>query len=211
MGNQHAHTKEQSRKPMLLLDVTASMNYPTSEKDETPRRETIHKSIAHIVTSLSENASQSEEKKGRGGLRTITFAGGVAQDIGDLTPQNLKHKWEKIEWGGGTRIVPGWMLLHDVFMDDFGDLKASRRPLVIALVITDGEAEDTERFAKDLQRVHGYVFVVVAIIGFGKEHDMAFEAYKTIEAANDHVKVITLASETTPQEIATTLLKMIER
>jgi len=159
---------------------------------------------------LTKYDSQAEEK-GEGGLRTITFAGGVAQDIGDLTPQNLKLKWEKIEWGGGTRIVPGWMLLHDVFMDEFGDMKASLRPFVIALVITDGEAEDTERFAKDLQRVHGYVFVVVAIIGFGKEHDLAFKSYKTIEAANDHVKVITLASETNPQEIATTLLKMIER
>ena len=72
--------------------------------------------------------------------------------------------------------------------------------------------------------MHGFVFVVLAIIGFGEEHDKAFNAYKRVESKNSHVKVLPLAAgnktqktrilikrETNPETISKALLDMIEQ
>jgi len=202
------------REPMLLLDTTGSMKLGTSENDNTPRHETIREAIGIIVEKLGKEDSQAIHEQGPdeegGGLRTVTFADGHAHDLGDLNPGNLKQKWAKIQWEGTTRIMPGWKKLLKVYLDEFGHRPPSKRPILVALVITDGEALDTREFAEALARVKGHVFVTLAIIGFGPEHDDALRAYKIIESENSHVKVVTLASETNPEIIATTLLQMIQ-
>jgi len=76
-------------------------------------------------------------------------------------------------------------------------------------VITDGEADDADRFALALSGASGGAYVVVALIGFGAEHDRTLASYKAIESVNAHVKVITFAGETNPQIIADALLRMI--
>jgi hypothetical protein len=195
--------------PMLLLDTTGSMNYPTSAADQTPRRDTIREAIGLIVEALAAEDSQAGQESGGGGLRTVTFADGQAHDLGDLNPANLAQKWAQIRWAGGTRIMPGWNTLIDTFQDEFGQAPPDQRPVLMALVITDGEADDTDPFAHAIAGAAGGVYVVVALIGFGAEHDRALAAYRSIEANNAHVKVVTLAGETNPQTIADALLRMI--
>lgn len=197
------------KEPMLLLDVTGSMNFGTSANDQTPRRDTIREAISTIVATLAAQDSQAAQEEEGGGLRTVVFAGGQAHDIGDLNPDNLTQTWSHITWAGGTRIMPGWNTLIDTYMDEFGSEDPASRPLLMAVVITDGEADDTDQFAQAIAQASGGVYVVLAIIGYGPDHDAALHAYQAIEQNNAHVRVLTFASETDPQVIARALLRMI--
>ncbi|MEO7019822.1 MAG: vWA domain-containing protein [Ktedonobacteraceae bacterium] len=200
----------QEKEPMLLLDTTGSMNYATSEHDTTPRKSTIREAISLIVARLAAADSQAGEEEEGGGLRTVTFADGRAQDLGDLNSDNLAQKWNTIQWGGGTRIMPGFNLLLKTYTDEFGSEPVAERPLLMALVITDGEADDTQAFMNTVARAAGSMYVALAIIGYGPEHDRALRAYQQVEAQNAHVKVLSFASETDPETIAAALFHMIE-
>jgi len=195
---------------MLLLDTTGSMNFGCSPTDTTPRKEVVREAISIIVSTLGKEDSQASKEAHGGGLRTVTFAGGQAYDIDDLNPRNLKDKWSKIKWAGGTRIMPGWDKLWATYMEEFGSRPPGSRPLLMALIITDGDADDSDRFAEALHRVGDGVYVTLAVIGYGDEHDTAVKTYQKIQEKNANVKVITFGSETTPETIARALLKMIE-
>ena len=201
---------EPEKEPMLLLDTTGSMNYRTSETESTPRKDTIREAISIIVSELAAADSQAAKEEEGGGLRTITFADGQAHDIGDLNPNNLREKWSHIRWGGGTRIMPGFNLLLKTYTDEFGTVPQAERPLLLALVITDGEADDTDTFKNVVARAAGSMYVALAIIGYGPEHDRALQAYQQVEAQNAHVKVMPFAGETDPEIIARALLNMME-
>jgi len=201
---------EIEKEPMLLLDTTGSMNDGTSAEDNTPRKDTIREAIGIIVSTLAKQDSQAEHEEGGGGLRTVTFAGGHTHDLDDLNPSNLKQKWESIRWTGGTLIMPGWRKLLHVFKDEFGKRRPKDRPVLMALVITDGEAEDGEEFGRALNSLHGAVFVTIAIIGYGRAHDECQAGYERLAQSNPHIRVVPLASETNPQVIADSLLKMIQ-
>jgi hypothetical protein len=206
--NQFAQT-EQEKEPMLLLDTTGSMNYGSAANDPTPRKDVIREAISLIVEQLAAEDSQAAEEEEGGGLRTVTFADGQAHDIGDLNPDNLREKWSRIRWSGGTRIMPGFNLLLKTYSDEFGSEPLEERPLLLALVITDGEADDTEAFKNTVARAAGSMYVALAIIGHGTEHDRALQAYQQVEAQNAHVKVLPFAGETDPSIIANALLRMI--
>jgi hypothetical protein len=208
-NDQFAQTT-QEKEPMLLLDTTGSMNYATAQNDPTPRKDTIREAISIIVSRLAAADSQAAHEEGGGGLRTITFADGQAHDIGDLNPDNLQQKWSRIRWGGGTRVMPGFNLLLKTYTEEFGATPQSERPLLLALVITDGEAEDTDLFKNTVARSAGSMYTALAIIGYGAEHDRALQAYQQVEAQNAHVKVLPFAGETDPEKIASALLRMIE-
>lgn len=201
---------EPEKEPMLLLDTTGSMNYRTSETELTPRKDTIREAISIIVSELAAADSQAAKEEEGGGLRTVTFADGQAHDIGDLNPNNLREKWSHIRWGGGTRIMPGFNLLLKTYTDEFGTVPQAERPLLLALVITDGEADDTDTFKNVVARAAGSMYVALAIIGYGAEHDRALQAYQQVEAQNAHVKVMPFAGETDPEIIARALLNMME-
>jgi len=207
--NQFAQT-EQEKEPMLLLDTTGSMNYGSAANDPTPRKDVIREAISIIVERLGAEDSQAAEEEEGGGLRTVTFADGQAHDIGDLNPDNLQEKWSHIRWAGGTRIMPGFNTLLKTYSDEFGSEPLEERPLLLALVITDGEADDTEAFKNTVARAAGSMYVALAIIGYGAEHDRALRAYQQVEAQNAHVKVLPFAGETDPEVIASALLRMIE-
>jgi uncharacterized protein YegL len=201
------------KEPMLLLDTTGSMSYPVADGSTVQRRQVIGEAIGRIVEVMGAEDSQAakEEAAGEeaGGLMTVTFAGGSAQSLDDLSTDNWRDKWSAIQWGGGTQIMPGWEKLADVYMEEFGDVPKLDRPQLLALVITDGEADDTDQFAQTLAQAKGGVHVCIAILGFGQEHDRALQVYKQIEAQNDHVRVVTFGSETDPNTIAEGVLSMI--
>ncbi|HLH63735.1 MAG TPA: vWA domain-containing protein [Ktedonobacteraceae bacterium] len=209
-SNDQPAPTEQEKEPMLLLDTTGSMNYGTSENDPTPRKDTIREAISIIVARLAAADSQAAREEEGGGLRTVTFADGRAFDIGDLNPNNLQQKWSQIRWAGGTRIMPGFNQLLKTYTDEFGSEPAAERPLLLALVITDGEADDTDTFQSTVARAAGNMYVVLAIIGYGPEHDRALRAYQQVEAQNAHVKVMSFGGETDPEKIANALFHMIE-
>lgn len=201
------------KEPILLLDTTGSMAWPAADGISTQRREIVGEAMGRLVTDLAAQDSQAaaEQAAGEdaGGLMTITFAGGEAKLLGDLSPMNWKQKWADIQWGGGTYIVPGWNEVLKNYMDEFADTPATDRPNLLCLVITDGEADDTDLFVKALGEAHGGTHVCVAIVGFGDEHDKALSSYQAVAAANDHVRVVTFGGETNPDTIAEGLISLL--
>jgi len=189
--------KECQKEHLLLLDTTGSMNFGTSESDEKPRRETVRGAMELLVSECGQAR----------GLRTITFAGDDAYDLGDVTPSNLATKWKTIRFRGGTKLIPGWQALLKIYNDQFAELKTP--PLLMALVITDGEAEDSSDFARLLSE-NSLAYVTLALLGYGAEHDSAMKTYQAIAADNKRVRVVGFGDETDPRKIAKTLLEVVK-
>lgn len=199
------------KEPMLLLDTTGSMSWPASATQDRPNRiEVVHEAIGGVVEALAKQDSQAAHEEGGGGLMTITFAGGTAKNIDDINPANLKDKWNGIQWGGGTEIMPGWNKLVDTFMDEFGSRPRTERPTLLALVITDGEASDTDQFAAEMAKTSGDTYVCIALLGYGTEHDQAQAKYQQISDANKNFRVVSFGGETDPNQIAEGLLSLIQ-
>jgi hypothetical protein len=134
--------------PMVLIDTTGSMTWPNEDGGQTARKDVLGEAMGIIVEKLGAEDSQAEKEKesgeDAGGLMAVTFAQDNVQKIGDLSPGNWRKKWGQIRWGNGTEIMPGWNALNEVHLDEFGDVPQLDRPKMLALVITDGEAIDTD-------------------------------------------------------------------
>ena len=105
--------------------------------------------------------------------------------------------------------VPGWEKLLRTYHEEFDRKAADERPILLALIITDGDAEDTDTFAAMIADPQPDLFVCIAVIGFGQEHQRALHLYNQIAAANDHVRVVPFDSETDPSVISRSLLTMM--
>jgi hypothetical protein len=199
------------KEPMLLLDTSASMNYAAAAESTTPRHTVIGEAISLVVEALAKEDSEAAHEKGGGGLRTVTFASGDPIDLEDLNTTNLRQKWDGIVWDGGTMIMKGWKKLMEVYAEEFGDRTVSMRPKLLALIITDGEARDYQEFVQTIKGLSGNIYIEMAIIGYGADHDRALKAYQAAASQNPaHIEVKTLGSQTDPEEIARALLAMIE-
>jgi hypothetical protein len=201
-------SKQKEKEPMLILDVTGSMNYKTSENDDTPRNETVREAIRNIVINLEKEDSQAQNEEHGGGLRTITFSGGKASDIGDINSRNLQNIWNSINWSGSTFIVPAWEKLNEVYEDEFGERDNDEKPILMALIITDGEAEDINEFYNILSRDNNS-YIVIALLGFGRLHDKAVQSFQRLEELNKRIRLIPFKADTNPQVISDVLIRMI--
>ncbi len=197
------------KEPMLLLDTTGSMQERNSPNDPQERLEIVRKAIKSIVKTLKEHDSQAINESGdEGGLRTITFAGNHAKDIGDLNLENLTDKWDQIDWSGSTWIMPGWDKLIETYEDEFGT--GPNRPKLMALVITDGEALDSHVFVDALDQSPD-AYVTIALLGYGKAHDDALRSFKKLyEHHPERVRLLSFESETDPRVISSALIQMIQ-
>jgi hypothetical protein len=186
----------------LLLDITASMNAPIARNDATPRLKVVKDAVKLLVAQMPHLDTASKN-----GLHTITFAGGVAQDIAELTVQNFEAKWSKINWEGNTRIMPAWKLMHNAFAAKFGRLPEPQQPALLALLVTDGDSLDIQEFERTLASDQNS-YVVVALVGWGEEHDLALRSFNAIARTNPRLKVIPLQGAHEAALIAGTLTSM---
>lgn len=198
--------------PILLLDTSGSMSWPAAEGSRAARREIIGEALGTLVTKLeakdSQAAAEAAAGEDAGGLMTVTFASEPSV-LGDLSSKNWREKWNNIPWGGGTLIQPGWDLVVENYMEEFGDEPKQDRPHLLAVILTDGEATDTDQFAATISKAQGGTYALIAILGFGPEHDKALATYQKITETNDHVRVVTFGGETDPTTIADALLGMV--
>ena len=167
---------------MLLLDTTASMNAPISEHNETARLETVREALRLLLDQLS-----FQDK----GLPTVTFAGGEARDIGELSPDSLQTKWDNIDFVGNTRIMPGWRMLQRRFQDTYGRVAEAQRPVMVCVLICDGDALDGQEFERAFAN-EPEAYIIYALVGYGEEHDQALAAFSRIAAKNDRLIVLPL-------------------
>ena len=201
------------KEPMALIDTTGSMTWENEEGSGMARKDVLGEAMGIIVEKLGAEDTQAaaEEEAGEdaGGLMTVTFAVDNVQKIGDLSPANWREKWAKIRWGNQTEIMPGWNALNEVYLDEFGDTPALDRPKMLALIITDGEAQDTDAFAAETAKVGKSAYIVICIMGYGEEHDRALAVYQKVAEANDHVRVVSFGNSSDPNRIADAVISLV--
>jgi hypothetical protein len=200
-------TGARERETMCLLDTTGSFTSGISASDETPRHDAAREMMSVLVAELAAEDSQAAHEADGGGLRTITFAGGDATDIGDLNPRNLDDRWLGLRWSGTTYIMPGWYRLLKVYNDEFGTRAFQDQPALMALIITDGEATDREAFVDALANDHR-VFATIVVMGYGMEHSRVLASFRQMEV-NPRVRVIDFGNGVDPARVAATLKSLV--
>jgi hypothetical protein len=208
------------KEPVAVIDTSGSMTWDAAEGSGVKRRDIVGEAMGKLVAKLEvedaqaakelEEAMAAGSTEEAGGLMTVLFADADnARVLGDLNDANWQEKWGSIQWGGGTHIMPGWQLAVDDYMEEFGDQPKQDRPALLALVITDGEAEDMAEFEAECAKTTGGTYICVAIVGYGPDHDRTLAAYQKLADANKHVRVVTFGSVTDPGVIAEGLISLV--
>jgi hypothetical protein len=222
-----AVSANRKKEPVLLLDLSTSMNWPAATDDgpDFPdpgsRRAITIAALRGLVRVLetedseaaAEQASGSDEL---GGLMTHGFANDHTE-IGDLNSSNLERRLAEIQWGGRTYIMPAWKAALADYDEEFGDKDPDEQPVMEILVLTDGEADDWMDFEPVLEKATAKRVFVVAIVGHGKKHDATVRAYQEAARKNQaqdkfgksHVHVVSFDSVTSPDEIAEDLVTLV--
>lgn len=215
------------KEPVLLLDLSGSMDWEAapgaSEWNGTSggRRGIVIEALHGLVAALEDEdseaaAEQADGSDERGGLLCHGFAS-VHTEIGDLNSANLQRRLNQIQWGGGTRIMPAWKAALADYDEEFGDRDPDEQPVMLTLVLTDGEAEDWAEFANILEKASAKRVFAVAVVGYGEAHDKTVRAYQEAADRNrtqdkygkDHVKVVSFDAVTDPKEIAEDLITLL--
>jgi len=204
---------EMEKWPVILLDTTCSMNEPTSASNLVTRHETARHCCATLIDMLAPVDTVDEQNVAAAwkGVPVVTFNGvdkGVYRGLFHL--QNLWNEWQTIRWHGGTHIMDGWRTMLDTYERQFSDKPKEQRPLLLACIITDGELQDAEEFEKHLKHVHGKVFVEIAVVGYGEDHDRAVRHYQKVTKRHPHVRASPFTSQTDPAMIARQLLSAVD-
>ena len=72
------------KEPVAIIDVTGSMNEPVVHGNPTTKRSLATQVLRGLVQELASLDTQGADEEGGGGLLTLTFADGVANEVGDL-------------------------------------------------------------------------------------------------------------------------------
>ena len=215
------------KEPVLLLDLSTSMNWGAADEygpewpDAGSRRAIVIEALHGLVRVLErEDSEAAAEQAGGsdelGGLMTHGF-GNRRVEIGDLNSSNLQRRLNEIQWGGKTYIMPAWKAALADYDEEFGDRDPDEQPVLLTLVVTDGEADDWMDFEPVLEKATAKRVFVVAIVGSGPKHDATLQAYQEGARKNQaqdkfgksHVKVVSFDSVTDPDEIAADLVTLV--
>ena len=222
-----AVSANRKKEPILLLDLSTSMDWeaapgePEWNGSTGGRRGIVIEALAGLVAALEDEDSEAagEQAGGsdeRGGLLCHGF-GNAHIEIGDLNSANLQRRLNQIPWGGRTYIMPAWKAALADYDEEFGDRDPDEQPVLLTLVLTDGEADDWEQFSSVLEKATAKRVFVVAVVGYGDRHDATLRAYQDAARRNtaqdkfgkQHVRVVSFDSVTDPQEIATDLITLL--
>ncbi|HXW53553.1 MAG TPA: vWA domain-containing protein [Myxococcota bacterium] len=214
--------------PVCLVDTSGSMNDENAPASAERKRDIAIDAVENITLILakydseaarenaeggsgagSSSSTSSERQPGeeRGGLMTYTFAK-EAKKLGDLNQTNILRKFaERVDWAGITRIMPAWNMFRENFIKEFGGFSAHRIALVI--MVTDGEAEDLDEFIAALESAKkDNIYVLIGLLGYGEEHDLALDSFiKAYQAHPEQIRIRSLG-DTKPEVMAKTLLGM---
>ena len=200
------------KEPVFICDVTGSMVEETAAPGSAMTKKELATDVARIlVAGLAAADSQGTDEKGGGGLLTITFADGIATEVGDVNPANFETVWSAVRWGGGTYITPALDMATANFAEEFGHLPVTAQPDLILAILTDGALNDTNAANSFLRRAAGNVYVFVIVIGHGTAHDTALAGWQNIaETSQGHVQVEAANGSTDAQAIAARILAMVQ-
>jgi uncharacterized protein with von Willebrand factor type A (vWA) domain len=200
-----------NKEVIALLDTSGSMEWEAADGSLVTRHALVGEALPMFVKALenADSAAAAEQADGsdeRGGLLIHGFSN-LHTELGDFNSSNFQRRWNAIQWGGGTTIMPAWKAALADFNSEFGD--ETEPPVLLCLVITDGEATDAADFSKVLETADPNRYFAVAIVGHGDDHDKTLASYQRAEQANPkHVRVISFDSVTNPTDLANDLIAM---
>jgi Mg-chelatase subunit ChlD len=205
--------KGQRREVIVLLDTSGSMEWEAAEGSPVTRWQIISEAMPQFVRALEgEDTAAAAERAGgtgNGGGLLIHGFSNLHTALGDFNSSNFSHKWQDIQVGGGTTIMPAWRAAQEDYVEEFGDVDPDDRPALLTLVITDGEATDAAEFDEVLENAEADRYFAVAIVGHGEEHDRTLATYEGAARVNPrHVSVVSFESVTNPRELASDLIVM---
>ena len=222
-----AVSANRNKEPVLLLDLSTSMDWGAADEygpewpDPGSRRAIVIEALRGLVRVLEQEdseaaAEQAEGSDEQGGLMAHGF-GNHHVEIGDLNSSNLERRLNDIKWGGKTYIMPAWRAALADYDEEFGDRDPDEQPVMLTVVVTDGEADDWMDFEPILEKATAKRVFVVAIVGHGRKHDATLAAYQEAarkNAARDrfgkvHVEVVSFDAVTDPEEIALDLITLV--
>jgi len=203
---------EMAKWPVILLDTTGSMKEPCSQGGTLTRKDLVAQCIHVVVEMLSAADDADVQPAGwQRGCPLITFnAMDGGRYRGFVHPDNLNVEMGSVEFHGGTHIMDGWRTMLRTYENFFTEKQITNWPLLLCLIITDGELQDGHEFEQHLKHVHGRLFVEIAVVGFGEDHDRALHHYRHISHHHHHVRVTAFTGETDPRTIAAQLLSLVD-
>jgi len=203
---------EMTKWPVILMDTTGSMKEPCNPGGNLARKDLVYETISVIVEMLAQIDDAEDQPPGwQRGCPIITF-NAIEKGVyrGFLHSDNLKIEWDQIRFHGGTHIMDGFRTMLKTYEEHFFELPQDQWPLLLCLIITDGELQDAKEFEEHLKHVHGRAFVEIAVVGYGEDHDRALRHYHHISKHHHHVRTTTFTGETDPHVIAGQLLSLID-
>jgi len=203
---------EMTKWPVILLDTTGSMKQPVNSGGNLTRKDLVLSCISVIVEMLSAiDDAEEQPPNWKRGCPIITF-NAIERGVyrGFLHSDNLQVEWPQIQFHGGTHIMDGFRTMLKTYEEHFTELPQDQWPLLLCLIVTDGELQDGHEFEDHLKHVHGRAFIEIAVVGFGEDHDRAVHHYRHISKHHHHVRVTPFTGETDPQVIAGQLLSLID-
>lgn len=201
---------EMTKWPIIILDTTGSMEEAVA-LNSMKKRDELVKDICRIISWRLASVDTADRKQAQSGVPLITFNmidGGV--DRGFLHPTNFDAEWRNIEFHGRTHIMDGWRKMLTKYEQNFTDRPQDTWPLLLCLIITDGELQDGVEFEQHLKHVHGRAFVEIAVVGYGEDHDRACSHYAKISKKHPHVRCTPFSSLEDADIIVNQLLSMID-
>lgn len=224
-----AVSANRKKEPVALLDLSTSMDWDAepggpgwnSSTRTGGRRGIVIGALYGLVRAIEDEDSEAAAEQAggdddRGGLLVHGFADDHVE-IGDLNTSNIERKLNEIPWGGRTRVMPAWKAAKADYDEEFGDREPEDQPVMLTLVITDGEADDWADFVPVLEKADSKHVFVIAVVGHGDAHDRTVRAYKGAATRNqaqdkfgkEHVRVVSFDGVTDPAEIAADLVTLV--
>jgi hypothetical protein len=203
-----------------IIDVSGSNGEPAGPDSPMTKQELIIGAQPHLVGALEGDDSQAaREQSGgssaKGGVRVfyanepqpIEFKEGEDEsdderDGGDHNTANVLDKLKEIPWGGRTYLMPAINAAEYAYQAEFGEIPLRKRPAMEVLIVTDGKLNDPDEFEGWLAQADELCVIAVAVIGFGKGHDMAVEHYQALAEKNKFITCVALTGVSDPREVA---------
>ncbi|KAK0390999.1 hypothetical protein NLU13_0501 [Sarocladium strictum] len=222
------HAYDRPEKPvdetMILLDVSGSMDFePTRPlyneylitgftRTYQPKNKDVARAIIRRFTDAMANHSHQSS-----GYELVTFAN-QPNHIGRINSQNFNQSWQKIHFGGGTRVMTGWQRVKELHFQkhaesathhpEFGWQPGPQTPMLRLLLVLDGEATDMDEFELDLL---GLSFAHVTIFLVGAEdcphHHRHANELQRISDVNHHVSFVDAQGNVPERFVTHELLK----
>jgi len=213
------------KEPVAVIDITGSMGDAVAPHSTMTKKQLLENIMNILTQDLAGLDTQGGDEASGGGLYTIWFADGNADEIGfdreavspekpyakgDLNSANFTAFWRTLPWGGGTYIEPALNLVDEHMHEEFeSKIKDSTRWPVLALaIITDGKLFDMTEANAWLRSRTGNAYVLTIVVGSDDAQHQAVEQWNAIAATNKHVRVVDAHASVDAHALAQELLSM---